>query len=160
MSVAPNTPGGSPPPRARLPYHRHRFIPILALVLCWSCEDGTTDLAEVTAAREGFIATFLDLRAATVNSGSADIEDAVRDSILNLHGVTGQDLVDFVETHGEDVEFMSDLWTEVEARLTERLERDAQDAENEESDEAEKGEAAEDSVGAQGSDDASARISP
>jgi hypothetical protein len=160
MSAAPNTFGGPPPPRERLAHRLRRAIPILALMFCWSCGGGTAALAEATAAREAFIATFLDLRAATVNSGSADIEDAVRDSILDLYGVSGQDLVDFVETHGEDVEFMHDLWTEVEARLIERLERNARDAENEASDGAEKGEAAEDSDGAEDSDDASARISP
>ena len=47
-------------------------------------------------------------------------------------GVTAQDLLDFVDTHGEDVEFMRDLWTEVETRMTKVLEQNARDEENEE----------------------------
>ena len=44
--------------------------------------------------------------------------------------VTEQDLLDFIDTHGEDVEFMRDLWTELETLLTERLEQNARDEEN------------------------------
>jgi len=78
---------------------------------------------EDTAEREEFIGAYVDLRTAAVNVGSTDIGDDVRDSILTGYGVSEQDLVNYVETHGEDVEFMSELWTEVEARLVARLER-------------------------------------
>jgi len=80
-----------------------------------------------TAEREEFIGAYVDLRTAAVKVGSTDIGDDVRDSILTVYGVREQDLVEFVETHGEDVKFMSELWTEVEARLLAHLERARQD---------------------------------
>ncbi len=117
-----------------LPRVLRSFVPIVTLTLCWSCGGGATDVPEDAAEREVFIGSFLDLRTAAVNSGSTYIEDDVRDSILTVNGVTGQDLLDFIDTHGDDVEYMSDLWTEVESRLTARLQR-AREAEDEEFDE-------------------------
>ena len=105
---------------------------IVALTLCGSCGGGATDMSEDTPGREEFIGVYLDLRTAGLGLETASLEDEVRDSILSGYGVTAQDLLDFVDTHGEDVEFMRDLWTEVETRMTELLEQHARDEENEE----------------------------
>ncbi len=132
MSVAPCAFGGPPPPRVRSPRHRPRIIvSIVALTLCWSCSGGATDVPEVTPGRAEFIGAYTDLRTAALSSGSTELGDEVRDSILAIYDVTAQDLMDFIETHGEDVEFMRDLWTEIEALMTERLEENARDEENE-----------------------------
>jgi len=139
MSVAPCTVGGPPPPPVRSPRHRSRItISIVALTLCWSCSGGATDVPEVTPGRAEFIGAYMDLRTAALSSGSPDLGDEVRDSILAVYDVTAQDLLDFVETHGEDVEFMRDLWTEIEARMTERLEQHARDEEDEGTDAADR----------------------
>ena len=105
---------------------------IVALTLCGSCGGGATDMPEDTPGRAEFIGVYLDLRTAALGLETADLGDEVRDSILSGYGVTAQDLLDFVDTHGEDVEFMRDLWTEVETRMTELLEEQARDEENEE----------------------------
>ena len=111
--------------------HRSRTLILpIAATLCWSWGDGGTDVPEDTGQREAFIAAFLDLRMAALTSGSADLTDEVRDSVLAISNVTEQDLLDFIDTHGEDVEFMRDLWTELETLLTERLEQNARDEEN------------------------------
>jgi hypothetical protein len=124
MNVAPSAVGDPSPLGACCSRHRPRiFHSIIAISLCWSCAGGATDVSEDTVERDGFIGAFVDLRIAAVYAGSTNIGDAVRDSILTVNGVDEQDLMDFVAIHGEDVEFMSDLWTEVEARLTARLER-------------------------------------
>ena len=107
---------------------------MVALTLCWSCGGGAPDVPEETPGRPEFIGAYLDLRTAVLSSGSTDRSNEVRDSILAVYDVTNQDLLDFVEIHGEDVEFMRDLWTEIEARVTERLEQNARDEENEGSD--------------------------
>ena len=106
----------------------------MALTLCWSCGGGAPEVPEETPGRPEFIGAYLDLRTAVLSSGSTDRSNEVRDSILAVYDVTDQDLLDFVEIHGEDVEFMRDLWTEIEARVTERLEQNAPDEENEGSD--------------------------
>ena len=109
---------------------------MVAVTLCWSCGGGATDVLEDTAGREEFIRAYLDLRTAALASGTADFGDEARDSILAAHDVTGQDLLDFIDIHGEDVEFMHDLWAELEVRLIERLEQNTPDEENEGADEA------------------------
>ena len=103
---------------------------MVATNLSWSCGGGATDVPEDTAARDAFVGVYLDLRTAILSSGTTDLKDEVRDSILSAYDVTGQDLLDFIDTHGEDVEFMHDLWTELEARITDRLEQNARDEEN------------------------------
>ncbi len=82
--------------------------------------------------REAFIGSYVDLRAAALSSGTTEIAGEVRDSILAVYGVTGEELLAFIDTHGESVEFMSELWSEIEGRLTERLEQNRQDADSEE----------------------------
>ena len=135
MSVAPDTVGTPIPLGVSPPRHRSRIVvSIVALTLCWSCGGGAPDVPEETPGRPEFIGAYLDLRTAVLSSGSTDRSNEVRDSILAVYDVTDQDLLDFVEIHGEDIEFMRDLWTEIEARVTERLEQNARDEENEGSD--------------------------
>ncbi len=120
MSVAPRT-----------------IVSIVAVTLFWSCGGGATDVTDDTAGRETFIGAYLALRSEAMSSGSTEIEDRVRDSILTVYDVTAQELLDFIDTHGEDVEFMRDLWTEMETRMVELLEQNARDQENEEDEETE-----------------------
>ena len=124
---------GSPPP-LDLPPPRHRpriMVFVIALTVCWSCSGDATDVTEDTVAREVFIGAYLNLRIAALRSGTTEIEGDVRDSILAVYGVTGEELLEFVDTYGENVEFMRDLWTEIDGQLSERLEQDARDAESE-----------------------------
>ena len=107
-----------------------RYAIMVAVTVCWSCGGGATDVPEDAAGREAFIGAYLDLRTAALSSGTTDLGDEVRDSILATYNVTGQDLLAFVDAHGEDVEFMRDLWSELEVRLTERLEQTAGDEED------------------------------
>ena len=132
MILAPSTVGGPRPLRVHPPRERPSLVVfVAAITLCWSCGGGVTDVAGDPAGREAFIGAYLDLRTTTLRSGTTDLADEVRDSILAAYDVTGQDLIDFIDTHGEDVEFMRDLWTELEVRMTERLEPNADDEETE-----------------------------
>ncbi len=132
MNLAPSTVGGSPPLEACPPRYRPLIASIVVMTLCWSCSGGATDIPEDTVGREAFIGAYVDLRAAALSSGTTEIEGEVRDSILAVYGVTGEELLVFIDTHGESVEFMSELWSEIEGRLTERLEQNRQDADSEE----------------------------
>ena len=133
MSVALTNVGSSPSLETCSPRRRPRVVALLiALTVCWSCSGDATDVPEDTAARDVFIAAYLDLRVAALSLGTADIEGDVRDSILAVYGVTGEELVEFIDMHGENVEFMQDLWTEIEGQLSERLEQNVRDEENEE----------------------------
>ena len=120
-------------PSRSLPRHRPGVITsMVALTLCWSCSGGTTDVPDATVGREAFIQVYVDLRATALSLGTTDSGLDVRDSILAAHGVTGEDLLEFVDTHGERVEFMSEIWSEVQGLLSERLEQNAPDGDDEE----------------------------
>ena len=108
------------------------IVSIVAVTLFWSCGGGATGVTGDTAGREAFIGAYLALRSEAMSSRSTEMEDRVRDSILTIYDVTAQELLDFIDTHGEDVEFMRDLWTEIETRMVESLEQNARDQENEE----------------------------
>ena len=81
--------------------------------------------------RDVFMGAYVDLRVAALSSGTTEIEGDARDSVLAAYGVTGEELTQFVDVYGENVEFMRDLWTEIEGQLGERLEQNARDEEDE-----------------------------
>jgi hypothetical protein len=110
---------------------------MVAMTLCWSCVGSATDVPEDTAGREAFIGAYLDLRTTALRLGTTDLGDEIRDSILSEHDITGQDMLDFVDAHGEDIEFMRELWSELETRMTERLEQIARDEDADGADEPE-----------------------
>lgn len=131
MNVAPSTVRSPSPRGVRPTRHRPRIVvPVVAVTLCWSCSGGATDVPEDTLEREAFIGAYVDLRTVALSMGTTGIGDNVRDSILAVYGVTEKDLLDFVDAHGDNVEFMRDLWNEIEARLSEQLERNARNEEN------------------------------
>jgi len=97
---------------------------LLGLALAWAgCGGGASEPAAAGGIdRELFIATYVDLRATTIRSDSFAISDTDRAAVLARHGVTEQQLLEFPELHGRDVEFMRTVWDEVERRLdAERL---------------------------------------
>ena len=132
MSVTLST-VGSPPPLGLPPTpHRPRIMVfIIALAVCWSCSGDATDVPADTVERDVFIGAYVDLRVTALSSGTTEIEADARDSILAAYGVTGEELTQFVDTYGENVESMRDLWTEIEGQLAERLEQNARDEEDE-----------------------------
>ncbi len=132
MSVTLST-VGSPPPLGLPPTpHRPRIMVfIIALAVCWSCSGDATDVPADTVERDVFIGAYVDLRVTALSSGTTEIEADARDSILAAYGVTGEELTQFVDTYGENVEFMRDLWTEIEGQIGERLEQNARDEEDE-----------------------------
>jgi hypothetical protein len=100
------------------PTRRLRALALgLALAAAGCGADASTPAAEGGIDREAFIATYVDLRAATIRGDSFAISDDQRTAILSRHAVTEADLLGFAELHGEDVPFMRSVWDEVEARL-------------------------------------------
>ena len=106
------------------------MVLVIALIVCWSCTADAVDVADNTEGREVFMGAYVDLRVAALSSGTT-VLGSVRDSILAVYGVTGEELLEFVDIHGEDVEFMRDLWAEIEGRLLEQLEQNVQEEEEE-----------------------------
>jgi len=70
--------------------------------------------------RETFIATYVDLRWAAAETSELRITSDQRDQILADRGLDGESLVRFADAHGRDLEFMNEVWAEVDNRLTAR----------------------------------------
>jgi hypothetical protein len=70
-----------------------------------------------TIDRQVFVDTYVELRTTALANLTGQIRPDERDSVLARHGVTEEDLLRFAEVHGRDVEFMAEVWAEVETRL-------------------------------------------
>lgn len=90
---------------------------LAALVVLASCAGDVPADGAPSLDRETFIATYVDLRTEAVRTGAAELATEARIAVLERHGVSEEDLLGFVEAHGEDVDFMRAVWDEVEARL-------------------------------------------
>ncbi|MEX2528013.1 MAG: hypothetical protein WEA09_10290 [Gemmatimonadota bacterium] len=87
-----------------------------ALLLMGAC--GSDEPPPLTIPSETFVDVYVDLRASVLLGESDEVDPEERDAILEHHGVTPEDLRFFVEVHGEDVSFMTDVWDRVEERLS------------------------------------------
>ena len=67
--------------------------------------------------REVFVAAYVDLRLAALQNPSAEVTASTRDSILNVHGVTAEQLLEFAQVRGRDAEYMQGVWNEITARM-------------------------------------------
>ena len=75
--------------------------------------------------REVFIQTYVDLRVAALSTETQQLSDEDRAEVLTRGGVTADDLVNFAEVHGRDLDFMRNVWNDVELRM-EALESDTE----------------------------------
>ncbi len=92
-------------------------LPLLTAAACG--DDGATPPPDEagTIARETFVEVYVDLRIAALRSEGRTIDAATRERILSRHDVTRDDLLEFVDVHGENPRFIRDVWGEVEARI-------------------------------------------
>jgi hypothetical protein len=72
----------------------------------------------LTINRELFLSTYIDLRVAALGTDSGKIGVPDRARILAEKGVSEEDLLEFVEVHGRNIELMSEIWTAVDSALT------------------------------------------
>ncbi len=101
------------------PFRSTAHVPTLSLTLAvvlTACGGDTSGPSPGIDA-ETFIATYVDLRSTALSAGESLISDAKRAQAINRHGVSEDDLTQFIEAHGEDVELMRDIWDEIERRL-------------------------------------------
>lgn len=104
---------------------RRQAIPIVLLAFAGACGGaGDSPPGEEPIDREVFIEAYVDLRAAAAADEDFVLPAEERDEILARHGVTEDELLHFADFHGRDVEFMNEVWGEVERRLAERAAAD------------------------------------
>ena len=91
----------------------HHFL--LSLLVILSCNQADNHKVTPSIDRATFISTYVAL-------STADMENLdTRDHILDSLSVTQQDLESFVIYHGEDVDFMADLWGEIQSQIDKDL---------------------------------------
>ena len=86
-----------------------------------SCGMGdSVPVVEGVIDRETFIATYVDVRAETLNRAELNLSSEERDSVLSIHGVDAESLLAFVDAYGRDLDYMNEVWAEIESRLEAR----------------------------------------
>lgn len=81
------------------------------------CGEGGAEPQEAGIDRAVFVETYVGLRRAALRTGRTPIPAEERERILEEHGVTPDELLEFIEIHGQDLDFMKSVWDTVEARL-------------------------------------------
>lgn len=119
------------------PPSRHVLLAALLLMANAGCGSSTP---EGVIDRETFIEAYVELRVAALDTDTARIAASDREAVLAELGITEDDLVEFVEVHAADLEYMRDVWNEVEVRMDRPVEGVAEedvaaDGPSEESDE-------------------------
>ena len=98
-----------------------RVCAILALAVGVSaptaCGPEAAEDEAVGIETERFVATYVDLRMATLRAGVDQLPLHRRDSILDAHGVTQEDLLEYVEINGRNAQFMQAVWDTIEDRI-------------------------------------------
>ena len=67
--------------------------------------------------RDTFVEAYAELRIAALRTDSSRIAASEREAILERLGITEDDLLEFVDVHAADLEYMRDVWNEVELRM-------------------------------------------
>lgn len=88
----------------------------LCLLATAGCGDRPSD-RDLAVSRARFIDTYVDLRVEALRAESETLTDSARATVLRRHGVTEEELLDFAEAMGGDLDYMRDVWNEIEARL-------------------------------------------
>jgi hypothetical protein len=94
---------------------------LLACVLATGCSFPTPgEGSEDAIPRESFIKAYVELRVAALQAPGQEVTVQLRDGVLDGMELQESDLLDFVEVHGKDVQFMRRLWEEVDSIFRDR----------------------------------------
>lgn len=109
---------------ARPPGGRPLLLPPLVLavfVILVSCDaldgPGPPSGEDSTIDRETFVSVYVDLRLEAIRSPDGTLPPGRREEVLRRHGVDRNDLLRFVEVHGERAQFMREVWAEAQERI-------------------------------------------
>jgi hypothetical protein len=95
------------------------LIPVLLFFQACSSPEPQGPVEE-TIDPELFVSAYVELRVAALQVENQQLSVTARDRVLERVGVEDEDLLRFVEVHGEDVQLMRRLWEEVDSILEAR----------------------------------------
>ncbi len=119
--ITPRTHFGMSEASSPAPSHPRPLVTLIALLLgvaSGACGANTPNEVVDTIDRETFIEVYVDLRSVALRKTSRKVNAVERDSVLTMHEVTEENLRLFLEVYHTEVEFMRDLWNDVEARIS------------------------------------------
>lgn len=103
---------------------RRGLLPALVLagfLLSGACDTpggpGPSSAGDDTIDRETFVSAYVDLRLEALSSPDGIAPPERRDEVLRRHGVEPDDLLRFVEKHGDQPDFMREVWAEAQERI-------------------------------------------
>lgn len=101
--------------RLRTALRRRTHLAAACVVVCGlaACRGAAPDAID----REVFVDTYVDLRIAALDTDSAKLSETDRAEILARHGVTEDDLLTFADAYAAELDFMRDVWSDVELRM-------------------------------------------
>lgn len=70
-----------------------------------------------TISRDVFVATYVELRMTALRSPDGRVSPEAKAEILEAKGVTEADLLDYVNVHGARLQFMVEVWAEIDDTL-------------------------------------------
>lgn len=102
-----------------------RLLLLLALSIVGSaalfaCGNSAEPEIEGVITRDQFIEAYIELRFSALRNQDEQILAEDRERILAGRGLTPEDLLEFVDAHGRNIEFMQEVWDEVERGMEER----------------------------------------
>ena len=88
-------------------------------LLCLSLACGGEQASEAAGSipRDVFVGTYVELRMAALHSPDGRVSPEAKAEILEAKGVTEADLLEYVDAHGERVQFMVEVWAEIDDTL-------------------------------------------
>jgi len=100
---------------------RHLILLAVALLSGASCTSGDSGRGQgAIISREAFIQAYVELRVEALGTPGEEVPLERRDQILENLGLDEEDLLNFVEKRGRDIQFMRRVWEEVDSIMTER----------------------------------------
>ena len=101
---------------ARIGRARGLAAGILMGTLAACAGEGAPDPSR-TIARDVFVDTYAELRMTALGSPTGRVSPSAKAEILRANGVTEADLLEFVDVHGPRVQFMVEVWAEIDDTL-------------------------------------------
>ena len=108
--------------RRRAPRPSVLLLTLCAVPLLAGCGNSDEEIEGIIT-REEFVQAYSELRVSALRAEDGKIALEERDRILAERSLTPEDLIEFVEAHGRDMDFMQEVWEEVDQNLETRRNR-------------------------------------